>query len=307
MRSYERLIAVLTLLSLMSVTKLASAKSPTASLLNKTTALKEEDLLASLGRSIGQPGFNLLADLNGDGVVNVLDAALLRLREGQNLKSAAGHTVEVAGAEQILVEPARVKTFAGNQVTVLILLRNNTTPLLGYTLDVTATASAETIGTLVPNVSATNFFDTRNVITAGGATRDPIFSVIESDGSSVISITTLTDDLSTVLAVDGVNDVFAEVVFDVSPDAEGEFLLTLGAASAISDGNGVAIPFTFIPGTVRVFDPAKIPTVSEWGIIVMSVLLIATGWIVLARNDRAIALAGGRCSTENSGDTLPKK
>ena len=112
----------------------------------------------------------------------------------------------------------------------------------------------------------------------------------------------MTDALSTVLAVDGVNDVLAEVVFDVPPDTEGEFLLTLGATSAISDGNGSPIPFTFIPATVRVFDPAEVPTVSEWGMIVMSVLLVAAGWTVLARRGRAIVLAGGRCSSECCDD-----
>lgn len=195
-----------------------------------------------------------------------------------------------------------MNVLAGTQVVVLFSLRGNTTPLLGYTLDVTATASAGAVGTLVPDVSTTSFFDARNVITAGGATRDPFFSAIERDGLGGISITTMTNDLSTVLAVDGVNDVFAEIVFDVSPDAEGEFLLTLGATGAISDENGASIPFTFIPGTVRVFDPAKVPTVSQWGIIVMSVLLVTAGWMVLARRDRAIVLAGGRRSSKVGGD-----
>jgi len=238
---------------------------------------------ASLGRKIGQEGFNPVADLNRDGVVNVLDAALLRLRESGRRNIQAKRAVRVAGTDQIIIEPVRVNALPGQQVAVLCLIRGNTTPLLGYTLDVTATASPGAIGSLVLDVSGTNFFDSRNVITAGGSTRDPLFSVIESDGAGGLSITALTDDLSTVLAVDNVNDVLAEVLFDVPPGAEGEFVVTLGSGSALSDMNGAAIPFTFLPGTIRVFNPAEVPVVSEWGMIVMILLLVVAGWVVLAR------------------------
>lgn len=47
-------------------------------------------IIASLGRVIGQPGFDERADLNGDGLVNVLDVATYRLAEGRALPPSDG-------------------------------------------------------------------------------------------------------------------------------------------------------------------------------------------------------------------------
>jgi len=149
-------------------------------------------------------------------------------------------------------------------------------PELGATASVTTT------------VTLTNFYDPRNLITAGGAVRDPFFSFIEDNGSGGVTVSTITDDASTVLAVDGVNDVLAQVFFEVPPDALGEFAVQLGSASVLVDGNAAAVPFTFTPGTIRVLDPSEIPAVSAWGVIVLSLLIVTAGSSVFAKR-RGIA------------------
>lgn len=227
-------------------------------------------------------------DLNGDGFVNVLDAALYRLQETNRAALREGavagkpESARIAG-EEVIVEPASTTVLAGNHVTVLFLLRSNMTPLLGYTLNVKPVAQAGAIGTITPNVVETNFFDPRNIITAGGAPRDPFFSVIQDDGAGGVSVSTMTDDLSTVVAVEGVNDAFAEVVLDVTSGTKGDFLLTLGPGSAISDGNGQPIPFDFTEGSVRVLDPAEVPAVSTWGIGVLGLTLLVAGTLAVGR------------------------
>ena len=62
----------------------------------------------------------------------------------------------------------------------------------------------------------------------------------------------ITADNSTVLAVDGINDVLAEVFFDASADACGDFVIQLGPASALSDAEAFLVPYDFAPAVVRV-------------------------------------------------------
>jgi len=307
-RSDGRLIAVLSLLSLLSITATAIAKPPTSTDQNDPTPITAEALRASIGRSVGQPDFNPSADLNDDGTVNAQDVALfkLALREGRSPSRTTGAAQAVAGTERIIVEAPITTAFPGQAVSVLFLLRDNTTPLSGYTVDVDIVADPGAVGTVTANVGLTNFFDQQNLITAGGATRDPLFSVIGENGTGGVSVTTFTDDFSTVLAVDDVNDVLAQVFFDVPLDALGDFTIQLNPSSTLVDGIGASVTFTSTPGTIRVLDPATIPTVSEWGMIVMSVLLVAAGCVVFAKRGGAIGLAGGGCSPEDGGDTPPE-
>ena len=101
-------------------------------------------------------------------------------------------------------------------------------PLVGYSLEVTAVADAGAAGSVTADPASTNFFDQRNLITAGGATRDPLFSVIQDNGSGGVTVDTVTADFSAVLAVDDMNDVLAQVFFDVPLDALGDFTIQLG-------------------------------------------------------------------------------
>ncbi len=307
-RSDGRLIAVLSLLSLLPITATATAKPPSPANQNNSTPLSAEALRASLGRKVGQPGFNSSADLNGDGTVNALDVALFKLaqREGRSPSRTTGTAQAVAGTERIIVEAPIITAFPGQTVSVLFLLRDNTTPLSGYTVDLDIVADAGAVGTVTANVGLTNFFDQQNLITAGGATRDPLFSVIGENGTGGVSVTTFTDDFSSVLATDDVNDVLAQVFFDVPSDALGDFTIQLGSSSTLVDGIGASVTFTLTPGTIRVLDPATIPTVSEWGMIVMSLLLVAAGCVVFAKRGGAVGLVSGGCSPENGGDTPPE-
>ena len=266
MRTGGRLIAVLPLVNSFLITIPAAAQSLAHQ--NDPTPITAEALRVSLGRKIGQQRFNPRADLNGDGVVNALDAALFRLaqREGRTVSRTTGTAQAVAGTERIIVEPASTVALPGQTVSVLLLLRDNTTPLVGCWLEVTAVADVGAVGSVTADVTSTNFFDAQNLITAcppaicpTGAMRDPLFSVIADNGSGGVTIDTVTADFSTVLAVDGVNDVLAQVFFDVPSDALGDFTVQLGSSSTLIDANAVAVSFSFTPGTIRVLDPATIP------------------------------------------------
>ena len=119
------------------------------------------------------------------------------------------------------------------------------TPLFGYSLDVDVMSNTDAVGNLSVNIDLTNFFDDRNLISAGGAVRDPLFSDIVNTGDGGAFITTNTTGGSTVLVVAGVNDVLAQVFFDVSPDAFGDFTIELGPASTIGTTDFDFTPHTF--------------------------------------------------------------
>jgi hypothetical protein len=258
---------------------------------------------SSIGHRVGDPNFDPKADLNVDGVVNALDVAMFRL--GQTTPAGSsdvrtgtpqatnGTTATITG-ERVIVGGQTTIALPGQTVSVLFLIRNNTTPILSYTVDANAVAQAGAVGTVTGNVAMTNFYDPRNIFTAGGVMRDPLFSFIEDNGSGGVSVTTITANLSTVLAVDNVNDVLAQVFFDVPQDALGDFTIALGSASILVDGNAAPIPFAFTPGTIHV--TTSIPAVSEWGMIVLSLLILAAGSVVFAK--RMVLQDGRRDNAE---------
>lgn len=112
---------------------------------------------------------------------------------------------------------------------------------------------ADAVGTVTVDVSATNFYDgIQNIITEGGAELHPEFSVIIDPGDGGVFVNAITANNSTVLAVDGINDVLAEVFFDASGDACGDFVIQLGPASALADGDAFPVPFGFESGMMHV-------------------------------------------------------
>ena len=257
-------------------------------------------LRSSLGLRAGDPGFDADADLNGDGVVNAVDVALWRLGRGKGGVPAMGGKVPTgdtgtiaALTDRIVVEGQTTFALPGTTVSVLFLIRDNTTPILSYTLDVNIVPQSGSLGTVTANVSATNFYDVRNLISAGGAMRDPFFSVIQDNGGGGVSVTTITSDLSTVQAVDKVNDVLAQVFFDVPQDALGDFSIELGSGSVLVDGNAATVPFSFTPGTIRVTN--SIPAVSEWGMMVLSLLVVTAGCVVFVRRCGVAESEEGQC------------
>ena len=261
-----------------------------------TSASFAESLRSSIGLRKGDPGFDADADLNGDGMVNAVDVALWRLGRGKgNVPATVGSdssehegTSVASTGERIIVKGQTTFALPGTTVSVLFLIRDNSTPLLSYTLDVNIVPQSGSTGTVTANVSATNFYDVRNLITAGGAMRDPFFSVIQDNGSGGVSVTTITSDLSTVQAVDNVNDVLAQVFFDVPQGALGDFTIELASGSVLVDGNAASVPFTFTPGTIQVSN--SIPAVSEWGMIVLSLSVLAAGSAIFIKRQH-VAMA----------------
>ncbi len=255
-----------------------------------------EAIRNSLGRPVDFNRNSTVVDLNGDGVVNILDAGLIRL--GQKRIGGASESDGVSSAvlqgERIVVEPQSTVVISGSSLSVLFLVRDNTTPLAGYTLGVTVAGEPGTMGTVTANAAATNFYDVQNLITAGGASRDPFFSVIQGSEGGGVSLSTMTEDLSTVLAVGGVNDVLGQVVFDVSEDAHGDFTIQLTASSALADGNFDPVPFAFAPATIRALNPALVPATSDWGLVVLGLLTITAGSLLVRRRADSINASGSR-------------
>ena len=154
-------------------------------------------LRRSLGLDIGKPGFDANADLNGDGVVNVLDVAIFRnaRRSAHAASGAAAYSRRSANdsathvvAEEIVVEPLTTPTPPGSSGSFRLLIRNNTTPLLGYSLAVQIVPEPNALGSITVDVASSNFVDSRNLIAGGCATLDPFFSVIQDDGDGGVFI-----------------------------------------------------------------------------------------------------------------------
>jgi len=255
------------------------------------SAALAESFRSSIGLRAGNPGFDADADLNNDKIVNAVDVALWRLGRDRGSVPAMGGSASIqeagriaASTERVIVEGQTTFALPGTTVSVLLLIRDNTTPLLSYTLDVNIVPQSGSMGTVPANVPATNFFDARNLITAGGAMRDPFFSVIQDNGNGGVSVTTITSDLSTVQAVDNVNDVLAQVLFDVPQDALGDFSIELASGSVLVDGNAASVPFAFTPGTIHVMNP--IPAVSEWSMMVLALLVVTAGCLVFVKRAR---------------------
>jgi len=166
----------------------------------------------------------------------------------------------------------KIEALPGTQVSVLWLIGDVSTPLFGYSLDLNlAPVLPMNTGVVTVDVGATNFFPARNLIAAGGATLDPVFSVILSDGMGGVFISANTDDGSTVLPVAGVNDVLTELVFTISADALGEFTFVLGPGSALSDAQGFPVPFDGGSVTITVV-PA--PSVAVASLLSVGVLAL---------------------------------
>ncbi len=133
---------------------------------------------SSLGRCAGDQDFRAEEDLNGDGCVNVLDIAQL-----QTLESAVHRRAAAGSTESIEVEPISTAMPSGEMAAVLFNIRDNSTPLLGYSLDVDIMPIADAVGAVTADVSATNFYDgLQNLITEGGSELHPDFSVIIDPG-----------------------------------------------------------------------------------------------------------------------------
>jgi hypothetical protein len=252
-------------------------------------AARETAIRGAIGSGQDDPRFVETADLNGDGFVNAADIVLFRLGFGSGPTRQTPSPSYIRdgsrriGADQIIIDPVNITALSGTMHGVLFLIRGNTTPLAGYTLHVGVFAEPSASGTVTADINATNFYDTRNIITAGGAVRDPMFSIIGSDDDGGVVVTTVTENLSTVTALDGINDVLVQVMVNVSHPAAGDFTIGLREGSVLVDGNGSSVPFVFAPGTIHVWDASVVPTVSSWGVVLLTLGLLIGGTIACTR------------------------
>lgn len=192
----------------------------------------------------------VVGDRNGDGVVNVLDLA------PRDVSPATEGVLERgSGGERIIAEVADgglPSAPAGATFRVRFRLENSTTPLFGYSLGLSILPEPGAGGALEIDFEETGFFESQNLIVAGGAVLDPLFSVIIDDGTGGAFINANTIDGSTVLAEPGVNDVFAEVVVTSTAKTLGEFAFELIEITALSDGVGMPVPYEYEPLVIEV-------------------------------------------------------
>ncbi len=161
----------------------------------------------------------------------------------------------LASAELIRPESAALDVIAGGTGSTIIILDDSVTPLFGYSLQLEIVPLAGAIGSLTIDAAASSFFDSRNLITAAGLMRDPVFSVLQSTPTGMF-LSTNTSDLSTITAVPGLNDALAQIVFRASDDASGQFEVRFADGTALSDGQGFAVGFMSQPLTISVVVPA---------------------------------------------------
>lgn len=250
---------------------------------------KAGNLVRQQDSGVGDLGFAGVTDSNADGVINILDVAAGRINGRNSMRRVESQPWASLGSETIAVYPAVTVTPAGQSISFLVLLSGNTTPVLGYSVDIEFDPPLGSVSSIWADVQTTNFFDPQNLITAAGGTRDPLFSVIQSNPSGGVFVNTITNDNSTMLAVDGANDVLAEVYVDVPRMALGDYQIVLSQITALSDGNAQPIPFTYAPAIIRVTPP--IPAASAWGLASLF-LGMAVAATILLRRTLAVASEG---------------
>lgn len=184
----------------------------------------------------------LVTDTNDDGVVNVLDLAPARADATRPLR---GTGLERLVAE--LPDGGIPSVPAGETVTFQIRLENSTTPLFGYSLGISMQPQPGSGGESIGVADESSFFVKQNLIAGAGFTIDELFSVILDDGDGGVFVNANTSDGSTVIAVPGINDILAEVTFQTQPGALGPFEVLLSGATALADGDGLAVPYEYEP------------------------------------------------------------
>ena len=227
----------------------------------------------------GEPLFDERLDLNGDGIIDVLDIHALRRGidpEFEMMEQTTG------GGEIILAQEEVTLIGAGESTSVLLKLFNNETPLFGYSLALRAVPLGDATGSVTVNVPSTNFFEPQHLILADpqGAPLDTFFSLIQPWLDDGVFVNANTEVGQSVLAGIGVNDALAEVVLVASPDASGVFEMQLGPVTVLSDPNGLAVPFVFCGGRIAVDQVIDRPSdLNGDGVVnVFDLLILLENW-----------------------------
>ena len=170
---------------------------------------------------------------------------------------------------------------AGESFSLLVQLSDNNIPLVGYSLNVDVAGTLKSSGSVVGDAGLSNFFLERNLIARGGGILNPTFSLIIDPGDGGLFVNAIEQRRRVVnVATPGVNDVLAQLVFNVSPDATGFFVIEFGPfttlATEVVDGPIKDVPFASSAVTVRVIPEP----------VTSSVLLMGTGWLLWRRSRR---------------------
>ncbi len=182
-----------------------------------------------------------------------------------------------AEAAFIRPETTSVTTDGSSELSVRWLIEDVDVPLFGYSLVLERSVlTGDSTGGAIIDVAATNFFDERNLITAGGLTRDMDFSLIQGDGAGGAFVSTNADVLAGVTPTPGLNDVLVQVVFSIEVSQPGEYMFQLGTGSALSDTGGFPVGFDSEPLVITV---VPVPATS--------MLLVVAG-LAATRRTRAI-------------------
>ncbi|MFG0244849.1 MAG: hypothetical protein ACF8MF_02200 [Phycisphaerales bacterium JB052] len=151
---------------------------------------------------------------------------------------------DIAQCGVIHPETQAIEVLAGSRVSMLWLVEDVQDPLFGYSLQLEPIANQGSIGSVTVDVNATNFFEPRNLIMAGGGEINSALSIIQPSGvHGIFMSANITDANNPIVPHTGINDVLAEVVWDISQDALGTFTFELGQATVLSDPDGFAVPF----------------------------------------------------------------
>ncbi len=148
-------------------------------------------------------------------------------------------------AESIVLLGPVADVNQGSAISVLVLLTDNTTNLVSYSLDVDVFGEPASVGNVAGlGDPPSNFFESRNLIEQDpDDALHPLFSVIATAADGGVFFSALSQSLTTVdLAVPGTSDILGQVFFDVSPDALGTYHIALGPATGLFDGES-KIPF----------------------------------------------------------------
>ena len=167
-----------------------------------------------------------------------------------------------------LIDPPGVIS-PGDQIAFVVRLEDNGTPneLTGYSLNVDILPDAGASGTVISNPLLSNFFDIENLITQGGGVLHDL-SIIFDPGDGGLFVNALTEDLLPVDLAGPGHDALAELIFDVSLDAEGLFTIDLGFGSVLADVNFEPIDFDVQPLTFEVVpEPASVALLAVLGLV----------------------------------------
>lgn len=155
-----------------------------------------------------------------------------------------------ARAELISASPSILQLLPGATAPAMFELEESQVPLLGYSLELELVPLLGATGTVSVETATTNFYDPRNLITAGGLVRDPDFSVILPTPTGGVFINTITE-IGSVMATPSVNDALAQVYFTASPDAAGDFQVILTDATALADEFGSPVEYDFTGAVIH--------------------------------------------------------